>query len=43
MIHWGLIAGLTFTEMQEMPPGMIIDLYIWRRTYDDTQHGLKRE
>lgn len=43
MIHWGLVAGLTFTEMHEMPPGMILDMYIWRRTYDDEQHGIKRE
>lgn len=43
MIHWGLVAGLTYTEMGEMSPGMIVDLYIWRRTYDDQQHGIKRE
>ena len=29
--------------MQDMPPGMIIDLYVWRRTYDDEQHGIRRE
>jgi hypothetical protein len=29
--------------MGEMTPGMIVDLYIWRRAYDDQQHGIKRE
>jgi hypothetical protein len=29
--------------MGEMTPGMIMDLYIWRRAYDDQQHGIKRE
>ena len=43
MIHWGLVAGLTYTEMGEMTPGMIVDMYIWRRKYDDQQHGIKRE
>jgi len=26
-----------------MTPGMIVDMYIWRRQYDDEQHGIKRE
>lgn len=43
MIHWGLTAGLTYTEMGDMPPGMILDLFIWRRAYDDEQSGIKRE
>lgn len=43
MIHYGLVAGLAFSEMGEMPPGMIVDFYIWRRTYDDQQHGIRRE
>lgn len=42
MIHWGLVAGLTYTEMMDMTPGMIMDLYVWRRTYDDEQHGIRR-
>ena len=42
MIHWGLTAGLTFTEMGEMSIGMILDQYIWRRAYDDEQHGIRR-
>lgn len=43
MIHWGLTAGLTYTEMGEMAPGMIVDMYIWKRRYDDEQHGIRRE
>lgn len=43
MIHWGLVAGLTYNDMQEMGPGMILDLYIWRRSYDDDIHGIRRE
>ena len=39
----GLVAGLTFTEMGAMSPGMIIDCYVWRRAYDDEQHQIKRE
>jgi hypothetical protein len=29
--------------MGEMSPGMIVDLYVWRRAYDDEQHQIKRE
>lgn len=39
---WGLIAGLTFTEMQDMAPGMVLDLFILRRNYDDVLHGIRR-
>lgn len=42
MISYGLIAGLRYDEMQDMEPGKIIDLYIYRRRYDDQQHGVTR-
>jgi hypothetical protein len=29
--------------MGEMQPGMVVDCYVWRRAYDDQQHGIKRE
>jgi hypothetical protein len=29
--------------MGEMSPGMIVDMYVWRRAYDDQQHDIKRE
>jgi hypothetical protein len=25
-----------------MNPGAVFDAYLWRREYDDEQHGLKR-
>ena len=43
MMSFALIAGLTYTEALPMTPGMICDLYIYRRRYDDEQHRLKRE
>ncbi len=30
----GLIAGLSYTEMRHMLPGMIMDMYVWRSKYD---------
>lgn len=38
----GLIAGLNMAEMRRMRPGAIIDLYIYRRNYDDVQHRVIR-
>jgi len=29
--------------MGELTPGMVVDCYIWRRAYDDEQHGIKRD
>jgi len=26
-----------------MAPGLICDMYAWKRDYDDAQHGIKRE
>ena len=40
---WGLIAGLTYTETRRMTPGAVIDLFVYRRRYDDEQHGIKRK
>lgn len=42
MLSWGLIAGLTYTEMQGMVPGLVLDLYIRRRDYDYLLHGIQR-
>ena len=41
MIHWGLVAGLSYTEMSEMTPGMIVDLYVWRKSYDEEMRKQK--
>lgn len=40
---YGLIAGLGYTEMRTMSPGLVMDLFVCRRTYDDQQHGIRRE
>ena len=29
--------------MQMMPPGLILDMFIYRRDYDDMEHGVRRE
>ena len=31
-----------FDEIQTMPPGLVLDMYIYRRNYDDMEHGIKR-
>lgn len=28
--------------MQMMPPGLILDLFVCRRSYDDMENGVKR-
>ena len=43
IISYGLIAGLRVEEMGPLPPGMILDLFIYRRDYDDAEHGITRE
>ena len=42
VVSWGLIAGLSFDEVNEMEPGKVMDLFIYRRNYDDNQHGIMR-
>ena len=43
VVSWGLIAGLSLQEIHRMRPGQVMDLYIYRRNYDDQQHGIMRE
>ncbi len=43
MTAWGLIAGVSWTEQQELTPGFLCDLFVLRRGYDDEQHGIVRE
>ena len=43
VVSWGLIAGLTLQEVNRMRPGAVMDLYIYRRNYDDQQHWITRE
>ena len=40
---WGLIAGVSLTEMQALRPGFLLDLFVARRAYDDEQHGITRK
>lgn len=43
ILHYGLTAGLTYTEMRKLTPGLICDLYIMRLRYDDEEHGIRRQ
>lgn len=43
VIGYGLIAGLNRGEMMDMKPGEILDMFIYRRKYDDQMHGIERE
>ena len=42
VVSWGLIAGLRLDEVNRMRPGEVLDLYIYRRNYDDNQNGIMR-
>lgn len=42
VISMGLIAGLSVPEINRMKPGQVMDLFIYRRNYDDVQHGIQR-
>lgn len=39
----GLIAGMTLTEVRRSPPGLIMDMFLYRQDYDFRLHGLKRK
>jgi len=43
VLHYGLVAGLTYSEQHRLPPGLIMDLYVMRLKYDDMEHGIKRK
>lgn len=42
IVHYGLVAGLTLDVIMKSNPGAIITLYLYRRDYDDQQHGVTR-
>ena len=42
VVSWGLVAGLRLEEIHRMKPGAVMDLFIYRRNYDDQQHGITR-
>lgn len=43
MRAWALTAGLSFSEAGLLPPGEVVDLFIYRRRYDDEQHQITRK
>lgn len=43
VVSWGLIAGLNLEEIHRMRPGAVLDLFIYRRRYDDVMHWITRE
>ena len=38
-----MIAGMTAAEVGLCAPGEIVDLYVYRRRYDDEQHQITRK
>ena len=40
VISLGLIAGLSLPEINKMRPGAGMELFVYRRNYDDQQHGV---
>lgn len=40
---YGLIAGIGVSEMMRLCPGLILDMFVFRRSYDDEQHMITRE
>ena len=38
-MRWGLIAGVSYTEMQTLLPGYVCDLFILHRQYDFALRG----
>ena len=42
VVSYGLTAGLSYSEMQDLEPGFVLDCFILRRNYDDLMHGIRR-
>ena len=42
-VSYGLIAGLRLEEMRNMAPGQILDLFVYRRKYDEVMHHITRK
>jgi len=42
VVSYGLIAGLRVEEIHRMRPGAVLDLFVYRRNYDDQQHYIRR-
>lgn len=42
MISFGIIAGLNLSEIMRAAPGFVMDMFLYRREYDDALHGIRR-
>lgn len=42
-VSYGLIAGISLGDLNRMQPGLVLDLFVYRRQYDDTQHRIVRK
>jgi len=42
VVSFGLIAGLSLDEMHRMTPGQVLDVFVYRREYDDVMHWIQR-
>jgi len=42
VVSFGLIAGLSLDEMNRMKPGQVLDIFVYRREYDDVMHWITR-
>ena len=42
VVSFGLIAGLSLDEMNRMKPGQVLDIFVYRREYDDAMHWITR-
>ena len=37
-----MIAGFDYASARRITPGLALDVYLYRRQYDDAQHGIRR-
>ena len=38
-----MIAGLSYEQIMRSAPGLVMDLFLYRRDYDDQLHGIIRQ
>lgn len=43
VISCALIAGIPFSAVRRISPGMAMDLYLYRQDYDLATHGMKKK
>ena len=42
IVSWGLIAGITYTEMQDLTPGFLLDEFVMHRQFAENMLGASR-